>query len=133
MRNLVVKIKEAIKQIESEKGDFTLKCLVSKNSDSDMKWDLILSAKWFDETSEIECLNYLAGKIFADFNTSDLFDFSTIIAYKTTESNSLIDCLRDVIQRVTTRKSIDSGNYGDDVQYSLSECRGFERECVIVL
>lgn len=114
MRNLVVKIKEAIKQIESEKGDFTLKCLVSKNSDSDMKWDLILSAKWFDETSEIECLNYLAEKIFADFNTSDLFD-------------------RDVIQRVATRKKIDSSNYGDDVQYSLSECRGFERETVIIL
>ncbi|MEA1966804.1 MAG: hypothetical protein U9N77_01075 [Thermodesulfobacteriota bacterium] len=41
MQNLVVKIKKALSKIESEKGDFIIKCLVARNPD-DIQWDLVL-------------------------------------------------------------------------------------------
>jgi hypothetical protein len=133
MPNFVVKIKEALAQIESEKGSFTLKCLVSKNSDFDMKWDLVLSAEWFDHTGEMERLNYLAKKVFANLDNSDLFDFSAIITYKTTESTPLIECLKDISEKMLIGKLSDSSNYGGDVSYSLRACRGLEREVVSFL
>lgn len=134
MQNLVIKIKKSIEKIETEKGSpFKLKCLVSKNSDSDMKWDLILSTEWFDSTSEMERLDYLAKIIFPEFNTSDLLDFSSIITYTTTESNSLIEYLLNLRRRFVDSRLNDSSNYGDDIRYSLRECRGFEQEEVIFL
>ena len=98
-----------------------------------MKWDLILSTEWFDSTGEMERLDYLAKIIFPEFNTSDLLDFSSIITYTTTESNSLIECLINLRRKFVDSRLNDSSNYGDDIRYSLRECRGFEQEEVIFL
>ncbi len=48
MQNLFEIIKKALSEIESEKGNFLIKCLVAKNPD-DIQWDLILAADWFEE------------------------------------------------------------------------------------
>ncbi|MEI6638703.1 MAG: hypothetical protein FDX02_06705 [Chlorobium sp.] len=51
MRDLVIKIKKALQSIEEEKGEFKIKCLVATDP-SNMLWDLILSAEWFQGGSE---------------------------------------------------------------------------------
>jgi len=77
MQNLVVKIKKALSEIESEKGDFIIKCLVARNPD-DIQWDLVLVADWFDE-DQIQRLNYLSEKILSDFDIDCMSQFSGII------------------------------------------------------
>lgn len=77
MQNLIVKIKNALSKIESEKGDFIIKCLVARNPD-DIQWDLVLAADWFDE-DQIQRLTYLSEKILSDFDIDCMSQFSAII------------------------------------------------------
>lgn len=77
MQNLVVKIKKALSEIESEKGNFIIKCLVARNPD-DIQWDLVLAADWFDE-DQIKRLSYLSEKILSDFDIDCMSQFSGII------------------------------------------------------
>lgn len=82
MQNLIIKIKKALAEIEAEKGEFILKCLVAKDPD-DILWDLVLVADWFDK-DEMKRLTYLSEKIFRDFDTNCMSQFSAIITIKKT-------------------------------------------------
>ncbi len=77
MQNLIIKIKKTISEIESEKGAFTIKCLIARNPD-DIQWDLILAADWF-ETDQIERFNYLSEKILGDLDIDCISQFSGIV------------------------------------------------------
>jgi hypothetical protein len=45
----------------------------------------------------------------------------------------LIECLKDISEKMLIGKLSDSSNYGGDVSYSLRACRGLEREVVSFL
>lgn len=77
MQNLIVKIKKALSEIESEKGNFIVKCLVARDP-NDIQWDLVLAANWFDEDL-IQRLNYLSEKVLGDFDNDCVSQFSAII------------------------------------------------------
>jgi len=77
MQNFIIKIKDALKEIEEEKGPFDLKYLVAKNPEV-ISWDLVLAAKWFEQ-DEIERLEYLTSKILKSFTSEDFIQFSSII------------------------------------------------------
>ncbi|MBF0240635.1 MAG: hypothetical protein HQM12_23285 [SAR324 cluster bacterium] len=92
MRNLIVKIKKALAEIEAEKGAFLIKCLVARNPD-DMQWDLILVADWF-VADQIERFNYLSKKILNDFDIDCMSQFSGIVTIAPT--SDLAKFLREI-------------------------------------
>lgn len=94
MYNLVVKIKKALAEIEAEKGNFTIKCLVAKNPD-DIQWDLVLAADWF-EADKMKRLEYLASKIFKDFDADSMSQFSGIITIDEQSNAELLTLLKRV-------------------------------------
>jgi|GEM_PF-906288 len=94
MYNLVMNIKKALAEIEAEKGNFKIKCLVAKNPD-DIQWDLVLVADWF-EKDQIKRLDYLASKIFQDFDADCMSQFSGIIALDTQSNSELLTLLKRV-------------------------------------
>ena len=94
MYNLVVKIKKALAEIEAEKGNFTIKCLVAKNPD-DIQWDLVLAADWF-EADKMKRLEYLASKIFKDFDADSMSQFSAIITLDAQSNTELVTLLKRV-------------------------------------
>lgn len=91
MRNLIVKVKNAIDKIEQEKGSFLLKSLVAKDL-SNIQWDLVLSASWIDSDKD-KALEYLSQKILGDFDIDCMLQFSGIVLYETTVTNPLIETL----------------------------------------
>ena len=108
MRNLVVKVKEALQRIEQEKGEFTVKCLVCKEPES-LLWDLILSADWFEDDL-IKRIEYLSAVIFRDFDSDCIRHFSGIITYKSNITTPLLDILRNVQENHRKGKYCDVGN-----------------------
>jgi hypothetical protein len=99
-----MKIKQALKQIEEEKGPFQIKSLVARDP-AYIQWDLVLSAEWFgiDPTKQ---LDYLCEKILRDFDSDCMTEFSGIVTYGSNVSNPLIEALQ-VIQ-----ENHRLGNYG---------------------
>ncbi len=77
MHNLIMKIKEAISEVEKEKGNFKIKCLVAQNPE-DVMWDLVLAADWFDP-DEYKRIEYLTNKIMSKFDKDTISQFSGII------------------------------------------------------
>ena len=94
MYNLVVKIKKALAEIEAEKGNFTIKCLVAKNPD-DIQWDLVLAADWFEQ-DKVKRLEYLAAKILQDFDADCMSQFSAIITIDAQSNAELVTLLKRV-------------------------------------
>lgn len=87
MSALVVKIFNAIEAIEKERGPFKLKCLVAKEP-VDIRWDLILSADWF-EKDLMKRLTCLTAKILADLDDDGMAQFSTIMTFAATVDKEL--------------------------------------------
>ncbi|MEI7934703.1 MAG: hypothetical protein WCH30_06580 [Chlorobiaceae bacterium] len=107
MRDLVIKIKKALQSIEEEKGEFRIKCLVAKDP-SDMLWDLILSAEWFEDDL-MKRLDYLSERILGDFDIDCMLHFSGIITYTVKSSHPLLDMLRVVQENNRIGKYSDLG------------------------
>jgi hypothetical protein len=103
MQNLIMKIKQAIKAIENERGNFKIKCLVAKDP-SNVQWDLILSADWFEPDTLVR-LEYLSKKILFDFDIDCMIQFSSIITYRVDESNPLLSKLESI------QNNLSGGNY----------------------
>ncbi len=107
MRDLVVKIKKALQSIEEEKGEFRIKCLVAKDP-SNMLWDLILSAEWFEDDL-MKRLDYLSERILGDFDIDCMLHFSGIITYTVKSSHPLLEMLRMVQENNRIGKYSDLG------------------------
>ena len=107
MRNLVIKIKKALQSIEEEKGEFKIKCLVAKDP-SNMLWDLILSAEWFEDDL-MKRLDYLSERILGDFDIDCMLHFSGIITYSTNSSLPFLEMLRMVQENNRLGKYSDLG------------------------
>ncbi len=107
MRDLVIKIKKALQSIEEEKGEFRIKCLVAKDP-SNMLWDLILSAEWFEDDL-MKRLDYLSERILGDFDIDCMLHFSGIITYTVTSSHPLLEMLRVVQENNRIGKYSDLG------------------------
>lgn len=94
MSDLVIKVKNAIKKIEKEKNElFELKSLVAKDL-SDIRWDLVLSAQWFDPNNPIDDMEYLVNEIMAEFDTDCLTEFCGIVPYSIADTNPLIEIIK---------------------------------------
>lgn len=96
MWDLFTKIKSSLHTIEQEKGAFEVKCLVAKDL-SNLQWDLILTADWFDKepyNDLIKLLDYLSEKILRDLDINCMIQFSGIITYTVNTHNALLDKLR---------------------------------------
>ena len=107
MRDLVIKIKKALQSIEEEKGEFRIKCLVAKDP-SNMLWDLILSAEWFEDDL-MKRLDYLSERILGDFDIDCMLHFSGIITYTVKSSHPLLEMLRMVQENNRIGKYSDLG------------------------
>jgi len=107
MQDLVIKIKKALQSIEEEKGAFKIKCLVAKDP-SDMLWDLILSAEWFEDDL-MKRLDYLSERILGDFDIDCMLHFSGIITYTVKSSHPLLEMLRVVQENNRIGKYSDLG------------------------
>ena len=107
MRDLVIKIKKALQSIEEEKGEFKIKCLVAKDP-SNMLWDLILSAEWFEDDL-MKRLDYLSERILGDFDIDCMLHFSGIITYTVKSSHPLLEMLRMVQENNRIGKYSDLG------------------------
>lgn len=107
MRDLVIKIKKALQSIEEEKGAFNIKCLVAKDP-SNMLWDLILSAEWFEDDL-MKRLDYLSERILGDFDIDCMLHFSAIITYTVNSSHPLLEMLRVVQENNRIGKYSDLG------------------------
>jgi len=107
MRDLVIKIKKALQSIEEEKGEFRIKCLVAKEP-SNMLWDLILSAEWFEDDL-MKRLDYLSERILGDFDIDCMLHFSGIITYTVKSSHPLLEMLRMVQENNRIGKYSDLG------------------------
>ncbi len=109
MHKLILEIKSAIQRIEQDKGEFTIKSLVAKNSDN-IQWDLVLSADWF-EKNQLTRMDYLAEKILAGFDFECMMQFSGIVAYDTQDSNPLMNLLKKIQDDNALGKYADCGGY----------------------
>ena len=107
MQDLVIKIKKALQSIEEEKGEFRIKCLVAKDP-SNMLWDLILSAEWFEDDL-MKRLDYLSERILGDFDIDCMLHFSGIITYTVKSSHPLLEMLRMVQENNRIGKYSDLG------------------------
>lgn len=105
MRDLFVRIYQAINSIEQERGAFDIKCLVSRKADY-MLWDLVLTAPWF-EHKEKERLQYLSHRILSDLDIDLLTQFSAIITYPSGTKNELTQLLHRI------QKNVQAGHYND--------------------
>ncbi len=115
MRDLFVRMHKAIRAIEQERGDFEIKCLVSRRADY-ILWDLVLVASWF-EPSEKDRLRFLYERILSDLDIDLLIQFSAIITYPSGTENELTKLLSRV------QKSVVAGHYQDPSgdEYSIIE------------
>ena len=66
MRNLFVKIGTALAEIEKEKGEFEIKCLIARDP-IDPLWDLVLSAGWFGQDRK-QTLDFLTDRVLGDLD-----------------------------------------------------------------
>jgi hypothetical protein len=94
MRNLFVKISEILQSIEREKGEFLIKCLVSRETDEPY-WDLILSADWFSKNPQAT-MSYLTDRIMNALDYDCLMFFSGIIPYPADTVNPLAQTLMQI-------------------------------------
>ena len=107
MQNLIIKIKDAIKKIEKERGNFKIKCLVA-NDLSNIHWDLVLSADWF-EADEFERLDYLTKQILGNLDLDCMSQFSAIITFDSEASTPLIKVLTTIQENNKLGKYDDLG------------------------
>lgn len=91
MRNLFLKISEALELIEQEKGKFKIKCLVARDVEEPI-WDLVLSADWF-KSNQKAALDYLAGRVLADLDYDCMIAFSGIVTVAPDTDNELTQTL----------------------------------------
>lgn len=99
MRNLAVKIADALQAIEQERGSFKVKCLVAQDPD-DIQWDLVLWADWF-ESDESKRLDYLIKKIMKPLDDDSLAQFNAIITFGPEDNNEMLWALRSIQNNYT--------------------------------
>lgn len=96
MRDLFVKIGAALAEIEKDKGQFQIKCLVARDPIEPL-WDLVLSADWF-YPSRKETLDFLTERVLGPLDYDSIIHFSGIVIYPTDRQHPLVDALRKIQQ-----------------------------------
>ena len=94
MRNLFMKMGQALAAIEKEKGLFQIKCLVARDP-VDPLWDLVLSAAWFNQDRK-QTLDFLTDRVLGGLDYETLFQFSGIVLYPPDSHNPLALALRKI-------------------------------------
>lgn len=94
MWNLFIKISEILQQIEREKGEFSIKCLVSRDVE-EPHWDLIVSAPWFSDDPE-SAIAHLTDRIMSALDYDCLIVFSGIVPYPVDSRNPLAQALTQI-------------------------------------
>ena len=102
MRNLFVKIGTALAEIEKEKGEFEIKCLIARDP-IDPLWDLVLSADWFWQDRK-QTLDFLTDRVLGDLDYESMVHFSGMVAYPPNTHNPLLDALRMIQQNHRAHK-----------------------------
>lgn len=92
MRNLFVKIGTALAEIEKEKGQFEIKCLIARDP-IDPLWDLVLSADWFWQDRK-QTLDFLTDRVLGDLDYESMVHFSGMVTFPPDTCNPLLDALR---------------------------------------
>lgn len=88
MRNLFVKIAQALETIEQDKGRFEIKCLVASDLIEPL-WDLVLTADWF-QPDQKAALEYLTNRIMPGLDYACMTIFSGIVTYPVDSKNPLV-------------------------------------------
>jgi hypothetical protein len=80
MSIFIDKLRALEKEIAQERGDFVLFALVQREETMPGRWDLLVSAPWF-EKNEKATLDYLAEKLNATLSAQEMIQISRIILF----------------------------------------------------
>jgi hypothetical protein len=80
MSTLVDKLRTLEQEIAQERGDFILFALVQREDTMPNRWDLLLSAPWFEQ-DEKATLTYLAGKLNTALSPQEMVQISRMIVF----------------------------------------------------
>ncbi len=99
MRQLAEKISRVRDEIEQEKEQPLLLCVLLLREGSADRWDLVLSASWFDVNRK-DSLDYVVHKLKKTLSKSELVQIAKIV---------LLDPLDPLVLAITRAMRVESG------------------------
>ena len=110
MEQIIKKIKEAIKSLESESGSLSI-CALFLREEPLEKWDVVISASWLNP-KELESYKKVSSKFQEFLSEDELLKFSRVV---------LLDKNDPVVTYLLDLKSIKNGGYEELNKDDLSD------------